>query len=117
MKTNLRLMAPVRTTKAKSVVILTSYGRDALLDRAIRSVLTQSDEDLILLIVDDNSPTINKKTHKIIHRHTSDKRVIFFNAETNDVDRKKVSTFTRNINFMLRYAKDHLRVKYVSYIP
>lgn len=119
MKVEIIAETPKRIPQHRTAVILTSYGRDKLLRKAIDSVLFQRDDDLNLIIIDDNSPTINKKTQKIIkERAKGDDRIIYFRTNTTDQQRAKKSTFARNINFMLKFLLRYESiVKYVMYLP
>lgn len=116
-KPEIILETPNRKVVNTVSVIMTSYGRDVLLTRAIRSVLQQSYTDFSLIIIDDNSPLQNKKTQNIISKFAAkDERIVYFRTLTKDEERKKISTFCRNINFMLRYIQD-TDTKYVCYLP
>jgi glycosyltransferase involved in cell wall biosynthesis len=99
-------------------IIITSYGRDILLEKALNSAVNQKYKTAIL-IIDDNSDTINKKTKQIILNLASkNDNILFFSTKTSNEERKKVSTFCRNINFMLKICIDNLpNIKYVSYLP
>jgi spore maturation protein CgeD len=101
---------------AKFGIVLTSYGRDKLLDKAIKSVLNQTYKNFILFIIDDNSSAINPKTQPIIMKNLQD-NVVYFRTKTTKEDRKTISTFCRNINCVLEYMKINFDIEYVSYLP
>jgi glycosyltransferase involved in cell wall biosynthesis len=106
-------------TLADIAVIMTSYGRDNLLEKAIKSVTDQTHRNLLLLIVDDNSSEINARTTQIIEQNASiDSRISYFQANTSNEERANVSTFARNINYVLERIKlNEFNVKYVCYLP
>jgi glycosyltransferase involved in cell wall biosynthesis len=114
-KVKIHLESPVRT-KGDIAIILTSYGRDVYLQRAINSVLAQTYSNFVLVIIDDNSVNTNPKTQQII-RGFGDERIMYFRTDTSPTERASISTFCRNLNFMLRYINDQLTVKYVCYLP
>lgn len=106
-------------TEAKYGVILTSYGRDTLLRKAISSILSQTFKDFLLFIIDDNSPQINHKTQPIIREFLADPRVIFFRTLTTPRERLEKSTFCQNINHILDLLlhESMFRAQYVCYLP
>lgn len=56
-------------------VVIPTYNRGALIERAIRSVLLQDEPDWELLIVDNNS---NDDTKQVVEKFLSDQRVRYF---------------------------------------
>lgn len=116
--TNLFLESLNYISEAKISIIMTSYGRDRLLSAAIKSVLGQTFDDFILIIIDDNSPMVNTRTQEVIKDYDKkDERITYFRTETTEKERNNKSTFCRNINYMLRYAQKSLNVDYICYLP
>lgn len=91
-------------------VILTSYNRTILLERAIRSVLDQTWGDFELIIIDDGSP---QDTRDIIEKYARvDNRIIYIQTDKKDEDRRKTTDYATNINTALLQA----RGEYVAYL-
>lgn len=91
-------------------VILTSYNRTVLLERAIQSVLQQNWGDFELIIIDDGSP---QETRAIIENYAArDSRIIYIQTDKKDEDRRKTTDYATNINTALRIA----RGEYITYL-
>jgi glycosyltransferase involved in cell wall biosynthesis len=93
-------------------VILTSYNRTYMLERAIESVLGQTEQDLSLWIIDDGSPQPTRDVilkYKLQH---SDK-IIYIQTNKKDEDRKKVIDYADNINKALTLVPDKGYVYYL----
>ena len=116
---NVELKSTDFPTSAKVGVIMTSYGRDTLLEKAIKSVLNQSMRNFILFIIDDNSPRKNDKTQPIIEKYDKiDNGIVYLTTDTEDADRASVNSFTRNINQVIKFIKDNdINIQYVCYLP
>jgi len=85
---------------AKNTIILTSYNRTTLLEQAITSVLNQTESDLTLMVIDDNS---EKPTRDIIERYASeDDRVVYIQTNRTEEQRKNVTHYAQNINTCLK---------------
>lgn len=83
----------------KVSVILTSYNKPLLLKRAIDSVLSQTYKDFELIIADDNSP--NEKVWDFIESY-KDSRIISFNSNIEDEQRKLTARYATQINTAVR---------------
>lgn len=92
-------------------VVLTSYNKPLLLDRAINSVLNQTYDNFELIIADDNSP--NSEVSSIINKYISNKKVIFFNSFIKNEDRHKTARYATQINTAVR---DFSSGKYICYL-
>jgi len=82
-------------------VIITTYNREALLERAIRSVIAQTYPAVELVIVDDCS---NKKTAQLIEsmRAECEARFLHFTYERNE--KNSGSNFSRNRGYALSHG-------------
>lgn len=69
----------------KVSVIIPSYGIPVFLDKAIQSVLSQTMEDLELIIVDDNDieTEARKKTETLVAKYIGDERVSYIKHPRN----------------------------------
>lgn len=83
-------------------VIITTYNREDLLERAIRSVIAQTYRDVELIIVDDCS---NEKTAQLIEsmRSECEARFVYFTYERNE--KNSGSNFSRNRGYALSHGK------------
>jgi len=99
---------------SKNVVILTSYNRTYLLAQAIDSVVNQTEKDLKLMIIDDNSKpaTIQVILDKIDQHKNFDIEYIQTNREEHE--RKTCTPYAQNINTCLRNLPNN--AKYVYYL-
>jgi glycosyltransferase involved in cell wall biosynthesis len=82
-------------------VIITTYNREDLLERAIRSVIAQTYPAVELIIVDDCS---NEKTAQLIERIRSEceARFVHFTYERNE--KNSGSNFSRNRGYALSHG-------------
>ena len=82
-------------------VIITTYNREDLLERAIRSVLAQTYPVVELIIVDDCS---NEKTAQLIEsmRAECEARFVYFTYERNE--KNSGSNFSRNRGYALSHG-------------
>ncbi|HHY2936224.1 TPA: glycosyltransferase family 2 protein [Enterobacter roggenkampii] len=82
-------------------VIITTYNREALLERAIRSVIAQTYPAVELVIVDDCS---NEKTPQLIERMRAEceARFVHFIYERNE--KNSGSNFSRNRGYALSHG-------------
>ena len=95
---------------ARVSVILTSYNRTMLLERAIRSVLNQDWGDFELIIIDDGSPQV---TRDVIEKYAAlDNRIVYIQTNKRDEDRRKTTDYATNINTALHIATG----EYVAYL-
>lgn len=74
-------------------IIIPSYKRPEFLDRAITSALTQSYENIEVVVVDDNNPgdPFRKETEKIMDKYRGASNVIYVQN-----DKNSERSFTRN---------------------
>jgi len=110
------MIIPQKAYKADFAVIMTSFGRDFLLDEAIWSIRNQTYQDWVLYIIDDNSDRLNPLTKQIIVRHViEDTRIVpIFRKDVTWEYRRRVS-WTENINLVLNDLVDRKLCKYVVY--
>jgi len=90
-----------RTMNELISVIITTYNREDLLERAIRSVLAQTYPVVELIIVDDCS---NEKTAQLIEsmRAECEARFVYFTYERNETN--SGSNFSRNRGYALSHG-------------
>lgn len=69
----------------KVSVIIPTYKRPHMLDRAIKSVLNQTYDDIEIIIVDDNEPNTiyRKKTEKFMEKYCNNKAIKYIKRENN----------------------------------
>jgi glycosyltransferase involved in cell wall biosynthesis len=110
-------MIPESITYSKCAIVMTSFGREKLLDDAIRSIREQSFQDFKLYLVDDNSTVRkNTSTKNIILKHAfNDKRIIpILRKDTTDELRRSIS-WVENINLVLNDLVDRSLCDWVVY--
>ena len=109
-------MVPKEAHRAEFAVIMTSFGRDFLLDEAIWSIRNQTYRDWVLYIIDDNSDRLNPLTKKIIMKHAiEDTRIVpIFRKDVTWEYRRRIS-WTENINLILNDLVDRKLCRYVVY--
>ncbi|MCM3308579.1 glycosyltransferase family A protein [Priestia megaterium] len=90
-------------------IILTSYNKPYYLEKAITSILNQTETNWELIIMDDNS---NKETVDIIMRFLYDRRISYFNSFIDDTERYNTTRYATLINAALSLAKG----QYISYL-
>lgn len=75
----------VRKGNNMVTVIITTYGGDMRLSRAVKSVLNQSYKDIQIIIVDDNSPETDgrRSTEKQMEKFFKEKRVEYIKHSKN----------------------------------
>ena len=66
-------------------VIIPTYSRPLYLDRAIKSVLSQTYKNIEIIVVDDNNPNsqYRKDTEKIMEGYKKNKRIVYLKHEKN----------------------------------
>jgi len=69
----------------KVSIIIPTYGRSDLLTRAIDSVLTQTHQDIEIVVVDDNHSDSESRlqTENMLKRYLGDSRVIYYKRDKN----------------------------------
>lgn len=95
----------------KVSVILTSYNKPSYLNRAIKSVLSQTYSDYELIIADDNSP--NNEVELIIQQYLNNEKVKYFNSNVSQQDREKTTRYATQINTAVR---NYSTGKYLCYL-
>lgn len=108
---NMKCFAPmgVFSIEAKVSIILTSYNKPRLLEKAIESVLKQTMPDWELWIMDDHS---NAETVQTIERHLEDPRIRYRNSEIEDKERYQTTRYATMINEAISLSKG----KYLTYL-
>lgn len=94
----------------KISIILTSYNKPTFLKKAIESVLSQTFKNFELIVADDNSP--NPEVWNVINSF-SDKRIISFNSNISDKDRRKTARYATQINYAVTHYSS---AKYICYL-
>jgi glycosyltransferase involved in cell wall biosynthesis len=110
-------MIPINAHTAEFGIIMTSFGRVALLESAIRSVRNQSDANWVLYIIDDNSAGRGYlNTKKVILGHAlEDTRIVpIIRTDVTNEKRRQIS-WVENINLVLNDIVDRNLCKYVQY--
>jgi spore maturation protein CgeD len=95
----------------KASVIITSYNKPTLLNRAIISVLDQTFQDYELIIADDNSN--NLYVMEVINKFLNNEKVKFFNSFVKQEDRLKTARYATQINTAV---KNYSTGKYIFYL-
>lgn len=95
----------------KVSVILTSYNKPELLKRAIDSVLSQTYDNFELVVADDNSP--NKKVWELINSY-DDHRIVSFNSNVKDEERKLTARYATQINHAVRNFSTGSLISYLA---
>ena len=80
----------------KASVILTSYNKPLYLERAILSVLSQTHNDVELIIGDDNSS--NQSVHEILERYKTHPKIKCFNTGIEERNRGLTARYATVIN-------------------
>jgi spore maturation protein CgeD len=91
-------------------VLLTSWNRAAMLDKAVTSVLTQTMDDYELLILDDNSD--DPRTAGVIVRYWNTPQVQIYKSAVRPEERGQRVRYAAQINTGLKFAAG----KYVTYL-
>ena len=84
-------------------VIMPTYNQAAYICRAIDSLLSQSEEDWELLIIDDGSPD---ETYALVARYSADTRILYRRLEHNS-----------GMGAALNVGLDLARGRFVAYLP
>lgn len=95
-------------------VVLTSYNKPIFLEKAIKSVLDQTYENIHLIIADDNSP--DKNVARVIMdtiKYDGDKSITFFNSYVKEEDRFLTARYATQINTAVRRFSES---KYICYL-
>ncbi|WP_313886550.1 glycosyltransferase family A protein [Bacillus sp. SD088] len=95
--------------ETKVSVILTSYNKPKLLEKAIESVLKQTMPNWELWIMDDHS---NAETVQTIERHLEDPRIRYRNSEIEDKERHQSTRYATMINEAIPLSKG----RYLTYL-
>lgn len=95
----------------KVSVILTSYNKPLMLDKAINSVLNQTYDNYELIVADDNSSDI--KVFEIIAKYQNHKKFKFFNSFVKNEDRLKTARYATQIN---KAVREYSEGKYICYL-
>ena len=83
-------------------IIMPTFNRAELLERAVRSVLEQEFRDWVLYIIGDKCPTLEQTmTKRIMHDH----RIRYWNLEHN---RKEGGTYGRNYALKILASTDYI---------
>ena len=85
----------------KVSVILTSYNNAKYVERAIKSVLSQTYKNLELIIADDNSS--DPEVINIISKYCSHENVICYNSKIAEDNRLKTARYATQINTVGRH--------------
>lgn len=88
---------------------MTSYNKPNYIGKSIASILNQSEKDIELLLMDDNS---DDRTQKIIAPFLEDKRVRFFRSDVQTVQQR-----VEKVRYaaLINEALDHAKGEYISY--
>lgn len=95
----------------KASIIITSYNQPAYLKQCIDSCLSQTYENIEIIVADDNSS--KKEVWEVINSY-SDKRIISFNSNIKETDRLKTARYATQINTAVR---SYSNGKYIFYLP
>lgn len=96
-------------------VILTSYNKPTYLKKAIDSVLSQTYDDVHLIIAEDNSPDLEvyNVINDAVKYNSTKKKITFFNSFVKDEDRFKTARYATQINTAVRTYSSS---KYICYL-
>ena len=87
-------------------VLLTTYNRPLLLETAIQSVLTQTYQNIELIVLDDNSGV---ETEEAIQRYLlNEAKFRYYKSDVKDEDRWKEARYAALFNIGLKMAKGEL---------
>jgi len=93
-------------------VIVTSYNKPRLLDKALISLVNQSFDDFEIIVADDNSS--DPQVRNVLEHYTSYKNYKYFVSDVTDEDRPKTARYATQINTAVnKYAQG----KYLFYLP
>jgi spore maturation protein CgeD len=95
----------------KASIIITSYNQPVYLKQCIDSCLSQTYENIEVIVADDNSS--KKEVWNLIHSY-SDPRLISFNSNIKESDRLKTARYATQINTAVR---SYSTGKYIFYLP
>lgn len=96
-------------------VILTSFNKPFFVEKAIKSVLNQTYDDIHLIIADDNSPNkdVDKVIRNCLQQNDTSKKVTYFTSNIEEKDRLKTARYATQINTAVRNFSNS---KYVCYL-
>jgi spore maturation protein CgeD len=92
-------------------IIITSYNQPVYLKQCIDSCLTQTYQNIEIIVADDNSS--DTRVWDVINSY-SDQRLISFNSFISDADRHKTARYATQINTAV---KNYSSGKYLFYLP
>lgn len=95
----------------KASIIVTSYNQPYYLKQCIDSCLSQTYENLEIIVADDNSS--KKEVWELINSY-NDKRIISFNSNIEEDQRAKTARYATQINTAVR---EYSSGKYLFYLP
>jgi len=95
----------------KASIVITSYNQPSFLKQCVDSCLSQTYENIEVIIADDNSS--KEQVWEIINSY-SDPRIISFNSKIREEDRLKTARYATQINTAVRQYSSG---KYLFYLP
>jgi len=95
----------------KASIIVTSYNQPSYLKMCIDSCLSQTYQNIEIIIADDNSSKL--EVWELINSY-SDPRIISFNSYVSDEDRPRTARYATQINTAIR---NYSTGKYLFYLP
>ena len=100
------------THDIKVSVILTSFNNPKYLNRAIKSVLSQTYENIELIIADDKSSDL--EVYKIISLYLDNPKVKYYNSQIAEEKRLKTARYATQINTAVKYISTGTHLLYLA---